>query len=146
MRGRTECGVGWFTYIQNTYDIVTGGAERETQRYLAAKRTAPTGETYAMLYTFDQAGARPSVALLNIVDVAPLKEGLVTISAAEMAKDLSATGHVAVYGVYFDFDKADLKPESTPALQEMAKYCNRTRSLPSPSSVTRTTSVRSTTI
>jgi OOP family OmpA-OmpF porin len=119
--GRTECGVGWFTYIQNTYDIITGGAERETQRYLAAKRTAPTGVTYAMLYTFDQAGARPSVALLNIVDIAPLKEGLVTISAAEMAKDLSATGHVAIYGVYFDFDKAELKPESTPALQEMAK-------------------------
>jgi OmpA-OmpF porin, OOP family len=119
--GRTECGVGWFTYIQNTYNIITGGAERETQRYLAAKRTAPTGVTYAMLYTFDQTGARPSVALLNIVDIAPLKEGLVTISAAEMAKDLGATGHVAIYGVYFDFDKADLKPESTPALQEMAK-------------------------
>jgi outer membrane protein OmpA-like peptidoglycan-associated protein len=119
--GRVECGVGWFGYVQATYNVVMGGADRESQRYLAAKRTDPTGDSYVTLYTFDESNRKGGRALLNIVDVAPLREGLVTISAAEMAKDLGATGHVAIYGVYFDFDKADLKPESASALQEMAK-------------------------
>jgi OOP family OmpA-OmpF porin len=127
--GRTECGVGWFQYIQNTYQVLTGGAERETQRYLAARRSTTGGDTYVMLYAFDQSGTRGTVALLNVVDIAPLEEGLVTISAAEMAKDLGASGHVAIYGVYFDFDKADLKPESAPALQEMAKMLQQNRTL-----------------
>jgi OOP family OmpA-OmpF porin len=42
-------------------------------------------------------------------------------TAEVMANDISATGHFAVYGIYFDTDKADIKPESEPALAEMAK-------------------------
>ena len=42
-------------------------------------------------------------------------------TAAVMAYGISATGHFAVYGIYFDTDKAVIKPESEPALAEMAK-------------------------
>ena len=42
-------------------------------------------------------------------------------TAEVMAKDISATGHFAVYGIYFDTDRAEVKPESEPALAEMAK-------------------------
>jgi OOP family OmpA-OmpF porin len=42
-------------------------------------------------------------------------------TAEAMANDISATGHFAVYGIYFDTDKAEIKPESAPALAEMAK-------------------------
>ena len=42
-------------------------------------------------------------------------------TAAVMADDISATGHFAVYGIYFDTDKSVIKPESEPALAEMAK-------------------------
>ncbi len=42
-------------------------------------------------------------------------------TAEQMSGDISAAGHVAVYGIYFDVDKADIKPESEPALTEMAK-------------------------
>ena len=42
-------------------------------------------------------------------------------TAEVMANDISATGHFAVYGIYFDTDKAVVKPESEPALAEMAK-------------------------
>ncbi|MBS1171656.1 MAG: yiaD 1, partial [Proteobacteria bacterium] len=38
-----------------------------------------------------------------------------------MSNDLRATGHVAVYGIYFDTGKAVVKPESKPALDEVAK-------------------------
>ena len=117
--GDAQCGSGWPGYLQGKYGVNMGGVVWESQRYLAARRAAPEGDTYLMLYAYDE-GSQSKV-LLDIVDVAPLKEGLVTITAAEMAKDIGAVGHVPVYGVYFDVDKADIKPESATALQEMAK-------------------------
>lgn len=45
----------------------------------------------------------------------------VVADAASFANDLKASGHTAVYGIYFDSGKSDLKPESTPALTEVAK-------------------------
>jgi outer membrane protein OmpA-like peptidoglycan-associated protein len=38
-----------------------------------------------------------------------------------MAADISTTGHVALYGIHFDTNSADIKPESEPTLQEIAK-------------------------
>jgi OOP family OmpA-OmpF porin len=45
----------------------------------------------------------------------------VTLDAKAMAQGLGETGRVAVYGILFDTGKADLKPESGPALTEIAK-------------------------
>jgi outer membrane protein OmpA-like peptidoglycan-associated protein len=43
------------------------------------------------------------------------------VDAAAMAKGLGEKGHIALYGIYFDTDKAVLKPESRPTLDEIAK-------------------------
>lgn len=43
------------------------------------------------------------------------------VDAAAMAKGLGEKGHIALYGIYFDTDKAVLKPESRPTLEEIAK-------------------------
>lgn len=43
----------------------------------------------------------------------------IVANAKFMAEGLSSTGHVAIYGIYFDFNKADVKPESEPALKEI---------------------------
>ena len=45
----------------------------------------------------------------------------VTADAKFMADGISSTGHVAIYGIYFDFNKSDVKPESDSALQEINK-------------------------
>jgi OmpA-OmpF porin, OOP family len=45
----------------------------------------------------------------------------VTIDAAGMSRDIGETGRVAIYGILFDTGKAELKPESGPALSEIAK-------------------------
>ena len=45
----------------------------------------------------------------------------VIVEAKSLAKDIQLTGHASVYGIYFDFDKAEVKPESEPALKEIAK-------------------------
>jgi outer membrane protein OmpA-like peptidoglycan-associated protein len=45
----------------------------------------------------------------------------VTMDAAAMASGLSESGEVAIYGIYFDTGKSELKPESDAALGEIAK-------------------------
>jgi outer membrane protein OmpA-like peptidoglycan-associated protein len=57
---------------------------------------------------------------LRIVEKQAMKQHIVA-DAAAMAGDLAKTGHVAVYGIYFDTGKAVVKPESRPALDEVAK-------------------------
>ncbi|HUX16331.1 MAG TPA: OmpA family protein [Phycisphaerae bacterium] len=47
-------------------------------------------------------------------------EQYITADAAAFGKDINTTGHAAVYGVYFDTGKSELKPESEPALKEVA--------------------------
>ena len=43
------------------------------------------------------------------------------VDAAAMAKGLGEKGHIALYGIYFDTDKAVIKSESRPTLDEIAK-------------------------
>jgi outer membrane protein OmpA-like peptidoglycan-associated protein len=57
---------------------------------------------------------------VRIIEKAPMRQHIVA-DAASFASDLKATGHVAVYGIYFDTGKAAVKPESKPALEEVAK-------------------------
>ena len=44
------------------------------------------------------------------------------MSADQIRQSIADTGKVAFYGIYFDTDKAVVKPESEPALAEMAKF------------------------
>lgn len=57
---------------------------------------------------------------LRVVERKAMMQDVVA-NADAFAKDITATGHVAVYGIYFDTGLAALKPESAPALAEIAK-------------------------
>ena len=48
-------------------------------------------------------------------------EQYVVADADALAKEISLTGKVAVYGIHFDTGKAVVKPDSKPALEEIAK-------------------------
>ena len=57
---------------------------------------------------------------LTFVEKEAMKQE-VTADANFMSEGISSTGHVAIYGIYLDFNKSDVKPESDPALQEISK-------------------------
>ncbi len=57
---------------------------------------------------------------LNIVEEATMAQEIIA-DASSMAQDITLTGKVALYGIYFDFNKAIIKPESEPTLKEIAK-------------------------
>ena len=86
-------------------------------RYLAATLSRPEGDVDVSLCVATEGGAafpetKDRVAvLLDVVEAKPMEAKMVTVDAATMAKDISATGKVTIYGLYFDTDKAELKPE-----------------------------------
>ncbi len=57
---------------------------------------------------------------LTIVEKAGMAQDI-TANADAFSNELKTTGHTAVYGIYFDTGKAELKPESETAVAEIAK-------------------------
>jgi OOP family OmpA-OmpF porin len=55
--------------------------------------------------------------------------GMAKVNAAAMSKGLEQTGHMALYGIQFDFGKASLKPESAPVLAEVAELLKQNAKL-----------------
>jgi outer membrane protein OmpA-like peptidoglycan-associated protein len=55
-----------------------------------------------------------------IVEEAEMEQDIV-VDAKSMMSDINSQGRVALYGIYFDFDKSDVKQESDPTLKEISK-------------------------
>jgi OOP family OmpA-OmpF porin len=66
--------------------------------------------------------------ILEIVEKKAMTQD-VRADAAAMSADLKATGHVAVYGIIFDADKAEIRPEADAAIAEVAKLLKQNPSL-----------------
>jgi outer membrane protein OmpA-like peptidoglycan-associated protein len=64
----------------------------------------------------------------NIVTETTLTQEVVA-NAAELSTGISGSGHIVVNGILFDTAKADVKPESKPALDEVAKMLKENASL-----------------
>lgn len=110
-------------------EFVMYGAPTKNLYTLSAKRDQAGQTTYLHLTVvqWDKANAtfkanKGAYAALDIVDVGEMKQNMVTVSASEMSKSIASTGRVALYGILFDTGAASIKPESKPALDEIAKF------------------------
>jgi OmpA-OmpF porin, OOP family len=65
---------------------------------------------------------------LNIVEREVMKQEI-TANAEAMGNDINTTGHVAVYGIYFDSGKTEIKPESDQAIEQISKLLLKDASL-----------------
>jgi OmpA-OmpF porin, OOP family len=125
--GNELCGGRPFNQAATPPDLSTVMAFHEKdQRYLLAKLARPTGDVHASLYVdraYSLGGANKDRVFANlmIVESQAMQSGLVKVDADAMAKGLDAQGHIALYEIYFDTNKADVKPESAAALSEIAK-------------------------
>jgi len=64
--------------------------------------------------------SRENVYFETVVEREVLKQD-VTMDAASMASNIADTGSVAIYGINFDTASSVIKPESEPAIDEIAK-------------------------
>jgi len=58
---------------------------------------------------------------LEVLEVADFKPALEVVTAEDMTTKIRQKGHIALYGIRFDFDSDQLKPESDLTLNEIAK-------------------------
>lgn len=98
------------------------------QRFLAAKIPQEDGDAYVTVQTYtliDDLYCKVlngrTVALVHVLEPKARDKKMVVVEAAEMADSLSTTGSISLYGIFFDTDKTEIKPESEPTLKEIAK-------------------------
>jgi outer membrane protein OmpA-like peptidoglycan-associated protein len=135
---KAACGDG-DTFAQNLFGV---GAQpltlnQQNQAFLSAKLARPTGTMYVRLFTVENrswaAEAKTAegqvIAQLDIVETKAMEGGMVTVDANAMLKALQTGGRVALYGIYFDSGSAVVKPESKPAIDEIANLMSSNPSL-----------------
>lgn len=93
-------------------------------RVIEGKIEKDGGVTYAHVEAFND-GRNYDVI---VVETGAMKQDVVA-DAAALSASIAATGKVAVYGIYFDTGKSVVKPESTPALEEIVKLMKQNGSL-----------------
>lgn len=104
-------GEGLYTY--GTF--MRGGSEVSV-----SVLSGPASLTARNVYKVAEGTALSAVAI-QIVEAKAMATGQVTVDAKAMAQGLQAEGKMALYGIYFDTGKSELKPESKAQLDEMAK-------------------------
>lgn len=99
------------------------------QRYFSGRLPGDVGDSFLAVQTYTIPNGEPycgaftnrTIAIVHILEPKAREQKMVVVKAEEMAKDINASGHVALYGILFDTDKATLKPDSEPTLTEIAK-------------------------
>src|SRR3954463_2735676 len=86
-------------------------------RYFAGRKAEGGRETFASVLVSEN--NREIYVQLVVAELGAMQNKMV--DAAAMQKGLGETGHIALYGIYFDTDKAVVKPEIQPTLAEIAK-------------------------
>lgn len=98
--------------------------------FWAARRSTPQGDQHIALYVTEFEGGFDSrveiprgraIAQLDFLESKSMEQRMVLVKAEEMSRSISDTGRIALYGIYFDFNKDDIKPESGPTLEEVAR-------------------------
>ncbi len=97
--------------------------DRRPWFYLSA--SSPDEKVFVSLFVIgSHDGPR---AVLSVIEPKEIATGLIT--AEMMEAQITQTGKVAIYTSYFDFDKADIKPESKPTIEEIAKLLKKNSAL-----------------
>ena len=91
--------------------------------FVVGEKNADKGKVYAAFFV---AGYEDEVGIQQtIVETEAAETGLIKVDADSLLQDLEAKGKAVIYGIYFDTDKATIKPESKPALDEISKLLQR---------------------
>lgn len=120
----------WYD-LQNPYPegkrrYLLGG---DNPRFTAARLARPEGDVYVAVYasTGNVTYQSQATVQVDVIEVAPLAAGLVRAPA--MASEIEKAGRVAIYTLYFDTGKAELKAESDATIAEIATLLKQHASL-----------------
>lgn len=84
------------------------------------KKERAEGNLYVLIY-IRQYSKNTVIYSIDVIEEETAETGFVVANADAMGSDIEEYGKVALYGLYFDHDKATLMTTSKPALDEVAK-------------------------
>lgn len=102
-------------------DLLAGSSTSGGTAFIAAKKERAAGVAFVTIGITQQRADRVAY-VIDVIEVAEVETDLVAIDAEAIGKGIDEFGRIALYGLAFDHDKATLKPESKPALDEIAKF------------------------
>ncbi len=110
-------GFGWCTASDRLAEVQYLSAELPAQSAFVSvlAATLPTGSGPCA------AVQGRTIAMVDVIQTKAMENKMVTVQAAEMAEAIAAGGKVALYGIYFDTNKADVKQESETTLAQIGK-------------------------
>lgn len=93
------------------------------QAFASLRLERPQGDVWVSILSVSGGGNRPPMTLIDVVETRGMEtDRIVFVDAAAMERSIATTGRVALYGIRFDTDRADPRPESRPTIEEIAKY------------------------
>ncbi len=120
-----DCGsaLDFASQIKKPSDLPEPGLyewDRFNFRFISARLKRPEGDAFASVWVTKYANApEPRYVYVSVLEQQAIANKMV--GASKMAKEIAENGRIALYGIYFDFDKADLKPESQPTIKQIAQ-------------------------
>ncbi len=119
-KGNEIRGIYYFLEEVNR-EYIGGWDEPERRPWFYLSASSPDERVFVSLFII---GGR---AVLSVIEPKEMEVGLIT--AEMMEAQIAQTGKVVIYSIYFDFDKADIKPESKPTIEEIAKLLKKNPNL-----------------
>jgi outer membrane protein OmpA-like peptidoglycan-associated protein len=93
----------------------------ENQTYLLAELKRPQGSVYVSLLSVEQ-GSEVNT-LVDVVETRAMEtDKIKVLDAAALKGAIDRDGKATLYGIQFEFDKAEIKPESQGQIGEIAAY------------------------
>lgn len=113
-------GGGYYNGLNNgKFGMGKGFPNWNNNHCFIASRGHESGkDIYAIIYAI--VDENYTLITQDIIEVEAVETGLV--SAATITEDISATGHIAIYDIHFNADKANILPESAEALTTVADF------------------------
>jgi OmpA-OmpF porin, OOP family len=127
-RGRDECSPG--ASVSDFWNVARGGIGLPTTwdgtTYLLARRDDPEASIWVGIAAVETPArtGQPLTAHLavTVVETVPMETDRIgVIAASELEQALEQDGRIAIYGIYFDFDSADILPDSADQISELAR-------------------------
>ncbi|MEQ8655804.1 MAG: OmpA family protein [Hyphomicrobiales bacterium] len=118
-----ECG--GMSYEVEQFGNSPSWADRFNYRYVMGTRVRADGTVHATFFGSVNNGIVRGVITVTEEEVMAFE----MVAAEEMQSAISETGRVALYGIQFALDDATIQPESTPTLEEIARFLSANQSL-----------------
>jgi len=131
--GGEEAGRGLDFILGKTFKNIDAlmGFHEEGQQFGTFAKKADGLETYVTLFVVMGEPKSSSIvdveegevlARVDVIYAGKMADQMVLVKASDMKKAIDETGRINLYGILFDFNKSDIKPESRAALDEIGKY------------------------